>query len=90
MATFLCLFVLSSIVASEWKSFMFFYVPAALHGILPDKYYIHVFLLIKAMRIFLGNVITDSGLNLAETLIKMFCSQMEQYYGKSCVVMPTV
>ena len=29
--------VLSSFVASEWKSFMFLYIPAALLGILPDN-----------------------------------------------------
>jgi len=60
---------------------MFFYVPATLHGILGDKYYIHAFLLIKAMRILLADEISQTHLALAEKMIKKFCELMEQYYG---------
>ena len=72
------LFVFS---ASEWKSFLFFYVPATLHKILLDKYYVHAFLLVKAIRILLSTSISKERLKLAESLLKQFCKLMEEYYG---------
>ena len=47
---------------------MLFYVPAALYGVLPMKYYAHVFLLIKAMRILLNEYIDHRSLALADQL----------------------
>jgi len=67
--------------ASEWKSFLVFYIPVVLFNILPMKYYVHVFLLIKAIRILLGECIEMSELKLAEQLLLKFCYLMEQYYG---------
>ena len=71
-----------TIIASEWKSFLMYYIPAGLHGILLDKYYVHAFLLIRSMRILLGNHISDDDLKLAEKLLNLFLSLYEQYYGK--------
>ena len=53
-------------IASEWKSFMFFYLPATLYGILGDKYYIHALLIIKAMRTLLAVEISQTCMSLAE------------------------
>ena len=52
-----------------------------MNGILPEKYYIHVFLLIKSIRILLADQITEVGVKLAEKLLKMFCRLFENYYG---------
>lgn len=60
---------------------MLFVVPVVLNGILPDKYYIHAFLLIKSLRILLSSCITDDSLQLAEKLLKRFYKLMEEYYG---------
>jgi len=68
-------------LASEWKSFLVFYLPVVLFEILPMKYYVHVFLLIKATRTLLGECIEISQLKLAEQLLLKFCQLMEQYYG---------
>ena len=70
-----------TIAASEWKSFMLYYIPTILYGILPMKYYIHVFLLIQSMRILLGEYIDNETLKLAEQLLAKFCRLTEQYYG---------
>ena len=68
-------------LASEWKSFLLYYIPAALHGILPMKYFLHVFLLIKALRILLNESIERNELKLADRLFSKFCKLMETYYG---------
>ena len=54
-----------------------------MNGILLEKYYIHVFLLIKSIRIILllADQITEVGVKLAEKLLKMFCQLFENYYG---------
>ena len=69
-------------IASEWKLFLLFYIPAALFGVLPMKYYAHVFLLIKAVRILLNECIEDRSLVLADQLLTKFSKLMEQYYGE--------
>ena len=69
-------------VASEWKSFLMYYIPAGLHGILSDKYYVHEFLLIRSMRILLANHIKDNDVNLAERLLSKFCCLYDNNYGK--------
>ena len=53
-----------------------------MNSILPDQYYIHVFLLIKSIRILLSCSISEDELQLAETLLKKFCSGMEKLNGK--------
>ena len=73
-------------IASEWKLFLLFYVPAALYGVLPMKYYAHVFLLIKAMRILLNEYIDHRSLALADQLLAKFCKLMEQYYGEGFMI----
>jgi len=70
-------------LASEWKSFLLYYIPVALHGILPMKYFLHVFLLIKALRIVLSETIEKNKLKLADRLFSKFCSLMEIYYGEN-------
>ena len=62
--------------------FLLFYIPATLFGVLPMKYYAHVFLLIKAIRILLSEYIEDSSLVLADQLLMKFSKLMEQYYGE--------
>ena len=71
--------------ASEWKSFLLYLVPATLNNILPDQYYVHVFLLIKAVRILLSDSISEEELKLAEKLLKKFCTLFEDYYGKHII-----
>ena len=68
-------------LASEWKSFLLLYTPAVLLGILPDKYYLHIFLLIQSIRILLSNTISEERLRLADTFLKQFCELVESYYG---------
>ena len=67
--------------ASEWKAFLVYYAPATLHGILPDEYYLHFMLLVKAIRILLCDHIPRAKLVIAERLLKKFYKRQEQYYG---------
>ena len=74
-------------LASEWKSFLFFYIPVVLFCILKDQYYVHAFLLVKAIRILLSCNITENDLQVAQQLLEKFCSGMEMLYGNSNVHM---
>lgn len=61
---------------------MLYYIPVAMNGLLPDKYYVHVLLLIKSIRLLLADHISEEGLKLAEKLLKKFFHLFENYYGK--------
>ena len=52
-----------------------------MYGILPDKYYVHMLLLSKAIRILLDEYISEDRLKLAEKLLKKFYKLLEEYYG---------
>ena len=65
------------VLASEWKCFLLLCIPSVLFRILPDKYYVHTFLLIKSIRILLNNTVSEETLHLAEKLLKRFCELME-------------
>ena len=69
-------------IASEWKSFLLYIIPVAMNGILPEKYYVHVLLLVKSIRLLLADCVTQVGLKLAEKLLRKFCCLFEDYYGK--------
>ena len=68
--------------ATECRTFLLYCVPV-LHGILPDKYVAHCFLLSKAVRLLLSDAITSADIELADSLLRLFWRLTEQYYGKA-------
>ena len=68
-------------IASEWRSFLLYYIPTTLFGILPNKYYLHAILLTKALRILLADSISTDNVQLAQKLLMKFCRLYEDYYG---------
>ena len=63
------------------KIFYFFtYLPY--YQILPDKFFIHVFMMIKSLRLLLSSRISEYDI---EKLLK-FCILFEQYYGKHPII----
>ncbi len=70
-----------SFPATECRTFLLYYIPATLHGILPDKYLVHVLLLAKAVRILLGDHILAADVERAGHLLNLFCQLTEKYYG---------
>lgn len=70
------------IAATECRTFLLYYLPAVLHGILPDKYLAHAVLLSKAIRILLGECISLRDVELAEQLLLCFWQLTEKYYGQ--------
>jgi hypothetical protein len=73
--------LLSSNTASEWKYFLLYYIPVTLYGILLDVLYVHILLLVKAIRLLLGSRVSKEDIEVAEKLLKKFCKLMEEYYG---------
>jgi len=65
----------------QLRTFLLYYVPEVLHGILPDKYLIHVLLLSKSIRILLGRHITVDEFDVVQELLSLFWRLTEEYYG---------
>ena len=52
--------------ASEWKYFLLYYIPVTLYGILLDALYVHILLLVKAIRLLLGSRVLKDDVEIAE------------------------
>ena len=71
--------------ASEFRSFLLFYGPIVLDGILPQEHYTHfIFLSIlsRAIFILLGDSITYKELEHAERLLQHFCLMFSALYSE--------
>jgi len=79
---FKSLLSLSFYAASGWKSFLLLYIPAVLCGLLPENFYVHAMMLVKAIRILLSTSISEDDIKQAELLLRKFCVLYEEYYGK--------
>ena len=66
-------------VAAEYRTFLLYYAPSALFGIITEKYLIHLLLLTKSMRILLADSISEEALELANHLLTLF-SQLHLHY----------
>ena len=67
--------------ASELRSFLLFYGPVILKGILPSLYFEYFYLLSESMHILLLQEITEQQLQHAQKLLITFCSNVENLYG---------
>ena len=61
--------------------FLLYYLPSALHGILPDKYLVHALLLSKALRLLLQSDINHGDLRVAKRCLCLFWKYTELFYG---------
>ena len=68
--------------ASEIRSFLLFYGPIGLNGILPQPWYDHFLCLSEAVHILLGDSITDSDRRYARSLLNYFSQYFEELYGQ--------
>lgn len=68
--------------ASEWRSWLIFYMLPCLKGLLKKKYYDHISLLVKAVRIYLDKSLDPSQNETARLLLIKFNVRMQQYFGK--------
>ena len=67
--------------ATELQNWFLFYSVPILDGILPRPYFIHYCKLIQGVSILLGSHITPGLLNVAESSLKDFYKDMEEFYG---------
>jgi len=68
--------------ASEFRSFLLFYGPVVLRGVLPDEYYRHFIFLSEAIFVLLGDSISFDELDHAERLLQHFCLMFSALYSK--------
>ena len=71
--------------ASEWRSFLLFYALPVLNGILPRKYWNHLFLLVFAVYHLLQEMIRDAEVVIAEQALKKFVREFQGLYGTANV-----
>ena len=67
--------------ANEWRSFLLFYAPIVLEGILPLSYYKHMLLLSTALFSLQREVISDVDLFHISTYLEEFVSSFRDLYG---------
>ena len=68
--------------ASEFRSFLLYYLLPVLHGTLEHEYFLHLSLFVVAMRKLLSTSISPTDLNLAEKFLFLFCKNYQTLYGK--------
>ncbi|XP_039304623.1 uncharacterized protein LOC120357652 [Solenopsis invicta] len=69
--------------ASEWRSWLLWYMLICLRGLFPMKYLRHVALLITAIHILLQKSVTIENINRAHQLLIKFLVKLQKYFGKS-------
>ncbi len=69
--------------AHEWQAWLFYYSPLVLKNILPDKFYYHWLLLVRAMSILTSEFINDNDIKEAENLLIDFSEQVHTLYDVS-------
>ena len=66
-------------LATECRTFLLYYLPL-LAGILPDMYLAHALLLSKAIRLLLGDRLSQADIDIAENMLQLFWRLTEQFY----------
>ena len=67
--------------ASECRTFLLYYIPTVLVGILPDDYVVHALLLSKAIRLLLSEHVTIRDIEVSQEMLDLFWRLMETLYG---------
>lgn len=67
--------------ASEWRSWLLFYILACLQNVLPDPVLHHTALLVRSMYTLLQSTITDTELNVCEYDLTKFVGMFQVFYG---------
>lgn len=73
-------------VGAEYRSFLLYWGPVVLKGILTDDRYFHFLLLSSAITLFLGLSITEDDVQLGEEMITTYLTMYPGLYGKSLVL----
>lgn len=73
--------------ASELRSWLLFYAPVILLGILPKEHYEHFLLFSNAIFLLLKNSISDSDITRAENFLEHFVSRFPDLYEDRCMTL---
>ena len=68
--------------ASEYRSFLLYYSLPILHDILPINYWNHYALLVISIHTLLQQSISEIQIHCCEEMIRKFCHQFEDLYGR--------
>ncbi|XP_038150334.1 uncharacterized protein LOC119789497 isoform X2 [Cyprinodon tularosa] len=69
--------------ASEWRAFLLFYSLPVLKGILPARFWNHLFLLVFGIYTLLQHTIKTESILVAELALKKFVIVFQRLYGKN-------
>ncbi|XP_076844425.1 uncharacterized protein LOC143489348 [Brachyhypopomus gauderio] len=67
--------------ASEWRAFLIFYALPTMKGILPRKFWNHLFLLVFGVYILLQDKVKQCDIDLAEKALRKFVIEFQKLYG---------
>lgn len=68
--------------ASEWRAFLLFYALPVLKGILPARFWNHLFLLVFGIYTLRQDKIKTRSVLLSELALKKFVIEFQRIYGK--------
>ncbi|XP_062841554.1 uncharacterized protein LOC134300980 [Trichomycterus rosablanca] len=68
--------------ASEWRAFLLFYALPVLKGILPARFWNHLFLLVFGIYTLLQDKIKTRSVLMSELALKKFVIEFQRLYGK--------
>lgn len=69
--------------ASEWRAFLLFYSLPVLKGLLPARFWNHLFLLVFGVYTLLQDTIMTESILIAELALKKFIIMFQRLYGKN-------
>ena len=72
-------------VGAEYRSFLLYWSPIVLKGILEEQRYLHFLLLSGAITLFLGLSITEDDIRLGEEMLYIYLDLFPGFYGKLAV-----
>ncbi|CAD6241492.1 GSCOCG00009289001-RA-CDS [Cotesia congregata] len=68
--------------ATEWRSWLLFYSLICFKGILPQKYFDHLAILVEAIHILLSDKINYDELDMVDSMIIRYAVTYQEYFGK--------
>lgn len=68
--------------AYELRSWLLYYSPVVLHGILDDVYYQHHLILVQAIYLLLKDVVTEADQLQSMQLLQYYCYLFSSLYGR--------
>lgn len=72
--------------ASEWRSWLIFYAPVCLDGVLPENYIAHIALFSEAIFLLLQKSVSFTDVQTANRYLSIYMCKTEEYFGETAML----